>query len=299
MLWETKVIPQQSFSYKTAAETPFLQKTFPKIIQADIYEWQTFAERAELARHYGIFDDFIIDTLPNYATTILNGFLAISGGFLNTEVGTATEVGYSRVSHRWGRVIDRPFTVKSLIRINAWHSQFSDLATGFSTEAIVGNTAYRGDLSVWVNGTTIRLFFRQTRASPINTIVIASVSPRAGDWIYTELEHFNSQTRYLIRVNNTVVASGTATTFTYTVPMHAVIGARHGLGTPVTSISVDQLSLLSDVVSSSVVTAAAHTYTSVVDTTYLHKEMGFKPINHQLWGYKVVPEQLWSIKNAS
>lgn len=301
-LWITKQLSPSNFTNKTAVQKQFLQRTFPKRIQSDIYEWQTFGEEILTDRRFGFHDYFSFDTLSNYATTTLNGFLVISGGFLNTEAGTDTQSGTSRIAHKSGFVINRPYTIKLLTRVNAWHSLYSDIATGFSTEATLGNTAYRGDLSIWLDSNIFKLFFRQTRTSPINTINIATRTINAGDWIYLEIEHHGNQTRYLVRVNNITIASGTTTTFNYPMMMHAVFGVRHGaVSVPVTNVSVDYFSYLSDTISEMISVLPGYNFNSMVETKYLDQEILRKQIKIGAFTYKPVPNNLiWSIKtNAS
>lgn len=300
MIWNIKQLPQIDFIGKTIPVEQFSQKYFPKKIQSNIYEWQTFGEDTFVERKFGYFDDFTENTLPRYATTINNGYIIISDGFLNTEAGTETKSGYTRIAHKQGFLLNRPYTIKSLWRINQWHPIYSDIACGFSTEAQVGNTAYRGDLSIWLDRDTFKLFRRATRTSPIYTTNLAVRTINAGDWIYLEIEHNNNQTRYLIKVNNITLASGQIQTYVYTVPMYAVCGVRHGaVATPVTNISIDYLAYLSDTVSSSIITMPGYMYNSVIYTKYQKIEFPTKQINQETFMYKNIQNLNWSIKNAS
>ena len=105
-----------------------------------------------------------------YSSTIQNGFMLEEDGYLKTEVNDLGKVGYSRFVHTTPMIMQpHQALIRATFVVHTWNT-LSDIALGFSFERTVGNTAYRGDLALWIDYNIAKLYYRATRTSPVTTV---------------------------------------------------------------------------------------------------------------------------------
>ena len=268
----------------------FNQRKFPVKITSEIKEWGGVKENSDFIRRIGFYDNFDNPPLTNrYNLTQLNGYITLDNGLLLSSPSAPGATGYTRIASKQNFTINREHTVKSMLFLYYWN-QYSDIAIGLSTENEIGNTAYRGDLGLWIDYSTVKLFYRQTRTSPINTIDIVSAPFSNNDEVVLELSHKDNITKYSVIRNGYKIAEGQRTTFYYT-NMYGILGMRDDAASEdITYVGADYFAVYSDPVETQVVSNDIHMPNGFILTTrellnkLIYEQIGSKELHYKQIG---------------
>ena len=185
-------------------------------------------DEVKLSHFLDHFDDGFLDAATVegtegehlYSRTLGNGDLIEEGTYCKFTQNDPNQVGYSRLvmtellNMIATKVIEQEFLVSH-----------STVATGFSIEREVGNTAYRGDIALLCTGDQIRLFYREYRGAPQYNIVLMDYDFKEGDRVRVIFKQTANQSYYKVSVNGAPILEGIRETYSYT-SMYAVFGGR-------------------------------------------------------------------------
>ena len=142
-------------------------------------DWIVEGTRSPYIWYYNdVFNNGILDIATSvgtegeheYSSTIQNGSMIEEDGYLKTEVNNPGKNGYSRLVHTTPMIMQpHQALIRAEFKVQTWNT-LSDIALGFSFERTVGNTAYRGDLALWIDYNIAKLYYRASRTSDATTV---------------------------------------------------------------------------------------------------------------------------------
>jgi len=198
-------------------------------------KWSLVDRPAYLYHHDDKFDDGVLDIATAvgtedehlYSSTIRNGLLAEEDGYLKTEVNDLGETGYSRLAltHKLAYA-PHALVARSDFIIKSW-GQYSDIALGFSFERKVGNIAYRGDLSLWIDNYTAKIYHRPSRGAATETIELGEIYFNPDDSIVLIAQYQNGVfTANIIKNDSSRITATASVGTTFDNSVYALLGGR-------------------------------------------------------------------------